>query len=346
MGTRKPPPHGVSGFVNSHPYVAGLVASATVLGVSAFVNSRLARKAERDNPPLGRLVEVNGVQLHVVERGHGEPLVLLHGNGSMVEDFLSSGLIDMAASRYRVIAFDRPGHGHSTRPRGTVWSDVAQAELIAAALAQLGVTRAVIFGHSWGCSVAMALALNHPVTVSAVVLASGYYYPTTRADVVASAGLTIPLIGDMIRHAVSPWLARAMWPLMLRKLFGPAAAPPKFGGFPKEMTFRPSQIRASAADAALMVPDAAARAGRYGELKLPVVIVAGEEDRLIDIDEQSSRLHEQVAHSVLRRVPDAGHMVHQTATDAIMSAIDEAAQLGRPQESSQHARRLEHAAAE
>jgi len=52
-----------------------------------------------------------------VERGEGEPLVLLHGNGSMIQDFKSSGLIDMAAAEYRVIAFDRPGHGHSDRPR-------------------------------------------------------------------------------------------------------------------------------------------------------------------------------------------------------------------------------------
>jgi pimeloyl-ACP methyl ester carboxylesterase len=120
-----------------------------------------------------------------------------------------------------------------------------------------------------------------------------------------------------------------MWPLVLRKLFGPASTPTKFDAFPKELTFRPSQIRASAADAALMVPDALARAGRYGELKMPVVIIAGEKDRLIDIDEQSGRLHTDVPRSSLRRVPGAGHMVHQTATNDVMSAIEEAARLGK-----------------
>jgi hypothetical protein len=57
---------------------------------------------------------------------------------------------------------------------------------------------------------------------------------------------------------------------------------------------------------------------------MPVVIVAGQEDRLIDIDKQSARLHEDVTHSTLHRVPGAGHMVHQTATDAVMVAVDEA----------------------
>ena len=79
----------------------------------AAVNLHLAKKAEAENPPKGRFVEVNGVRLHYVERGDGDPIVLLHGNGSMVEDFECSGLIDIAAKQYRVIAFDRPGFGHS-----------------------------------------------------------------------------------------------------------------------------------------------------------------------------------------------------------------------------------------
>src|SRR5450755_1455970 len=157
------------------------VASAVVVGALtaiALVNRHLAKKAERDNPAAGRFLDVNGVRLHYVERGSGEPLVLLHGNGSMIEDFESSGLIDLAAKNYRVIVFDRPGFGHSDRPRNVVWTPDAQAELIERALAQIGVSNAVVLGHSWGASVAVALALKFPELVSSLVLASGYYYPT------------------------------------------------------------------------------------------------------------------------------------------------------------------------
>ncbi len=122
-----------------------------------------------------------------------------------------------------------------------------------------------------------------------------------------------------------------MWPFLLRKIFGPAPVPEKFDAFPKEMTFRPSQIRASAAEAALMIPDASAARGHYADLKMPVVIVAGEDDRLIDIDRQSARLHGDVAHSRLHRVAGSGHMVHQTATGVVMAAIDEAAGLKQSQ---------------
>src|SRR4029450_11982655 len=111
----------------------------------------------------------------------------------------------------------------------------------------------------------------------------------------------------------------------IRKMFGPSPVPMKFGGFPKALALRPSQIRAAAAESALMIPDAFAFRGDYATLKMPVVIIAGEEDRLIDIDKQSARLHRDVKQSMLHRIPGTGHMVHQTATERVMSAIDEAA---------------------
>ena len=310
--------------LSARPYAWGAAGAAALLALSAVVNHRLAKRAERRHPPGGGFVEVDGVRLHYVERGEGEPLVLLHGNGSMIQDFDSSGLIDRAAKTHRVIAFDRPGYGHSERPRTTIWTNDAQADLIHAALAEIGVPRATVLGHSWGCSVAVSLALRHPDAVGALVLASGYYYPSVRADVIAMSGPAIPVLGDIIRYSISPVLGRLMWPMMTRKLFGPEDVPAKFEGFPKEMALRPSQIRAGAAESALMIPDAIASQHSYGELKMPVVIIAGEDDRLVDIDDQSARLHADIPQSSFHRLPGAGHMIHQTHTDAVMAAIEEA----------------------
>ena len=307
------------------PIGAGVLVAA---GVSALLNRWLAQKAERRNPPLGRFITVDGVRLHYVDRGTGTPLVLLHGNGSMIEDFQSSGLIDLAAKNYRVIAIDRPGFGHSNRPRSTVWTPQAQADLIAAALKKIGVPRAIILGHSWGTLVALALAVKFPQEVQALVLASGYYYPTARADVVMLSPPAIPLIGDLLSHTISPLLSRLMWPLLLRKIFGPSPVPEKFKGFPEEMAVRPSQIRASAAESALMIPSAHTLEQQYRLLQMPVAIVAGAEDRLIE-SEQSSHLHRDIPQSTLRSVPGTGHMVHQTATAEIMSAIDLVASQNR-----------------
>jgi pimeloyl-ACP methyl ester carboxylesterase len=302
----------------------GLVCGIAALSAAALVNRYLANKAERDNPPRGRFVNVGGVKLHYLDKGAGEPLILLHGNGSMVQDFQSSGLIAMASRKYRVIAFDRPGFGHSARPRGTIWTPNAQADLVHRALNQLGIERAHVLGHSWGASVAVALASKYPDSVAGLILASGYYYPTLRSDVFLLSGPSFPVVGDIVSHTIAPLLSRLLWPVFMRQLFGPALVPGKFREFPKEMAHRPVQIRASAAETALMIPCALQQRAKYRELNIPTVIIAGEQDRLIDIDEQSARLHREVKRSMLLRVAGAGHMVHQTATTQVMEAIDAA----------------------
>ena len=170
---------------------------------------------------------------HYLERGEGPPLVLPHGNGSMIQDFVSSGLVDLAARQHRVIAFDRPGYGHSPRPRGRVWSPQAQADLFRAALGRLGVSQAVILGHSWGASVALAMALKHPRTVRGLVLASGYYYPTARVDMALLSGPAVPLLGNVARYTIAPIASRLLWPLLLRKMFGPARSRQSSGTFPR-----------------------------------------------------------------------------------------------------------------
>ena len=308
-----------------YPVTTALAAATGLLAATAIVNWQLARKAQRDNPPIGLFIDVDGVRLHYVERGTGRPLILFHGNGSMLQDFDSSGLIDLAAKSYRVIVFDRPGFGHSSRPRSVVWTPEAQAELFANAFERLNVRQAIVLGHSWGASVAVALGRKHPALVEALVLVSGYYFPTARADVLALSAPAVPGIGDILSHTISPIASRLMWPAMLRKMFGPRPIPEKFAGFPVEMAVRPTEIRASAAETALMIPSAASSAQTYNELAMPTVIVAGSEDRIIDIDEQSARLHDAIKQSKMRRILGAGHMVQQSDTSELMAAIDEAA---------------------
>jgi pimeloyl-ACP methyl ester carboxylesterase len=308
----------------SNPWVIAGGALVGALALSAVGNLLLAQQAQRRNPPIGKFVTVNGVRLHYVDRGVGDPIVMLHGNGSMIQDFDASGIINLAAEKYRVVVFDRLGFGHTGRPSGAIWSPEAQADLLQAALAILDISRAVILGHSWGASLAVALALRHPQAVGSLVLASGYYYPTARPDFLAMSWPASPVIGTLIRHTVAPLLGRFIWPLLMRKIFGPAPTPEKFNRFPKAMALRPSQLHASAAESALLIPAAKAFCEQYRNLRTPVVIVAGAADRLINTDEQSVRLHRELPESTLHVVPGAGHMVHQTAPDIVSAAIHEA----------------------
>src|SRR3954462_8929217 len=253
---------------SSHGWVGpALLGSAAALGAAALYTNKMTRDAERKHPPIGRFLDLDGVRLHYLERGQGESLVLIHGNGTLIQDFTINGLVDRLSERFRVIVFDRPGYGYSTRPRH-LWTPRAHATLFEHALAQLGVEQAIVLGHSWGTMVAVSLALQAPTLVRSLVLLSGYYFPTARLDVVLSSPNAVPGIGDALRHTVTPPLARLMLPAGIRAMFAPAPVPQHFDRlFPKDLMVRPIQLRASMEDAAMMTPAVMELEQHYRNLK-------------------------------------------------------------------------------
>jgi pimeloyl-ACP methyl ester carboxylesterase len=258
-----------------------------------------------------------------VERGQGRPVVFLHGNGMMVEDMLISGVLAAAAERsFRAIAVDRPGFGHSERRRGTAWTAAAQAELLPRVFALLGIERPIVVGHSLGSMVALALALNHPDQVSGLVLASGYYYPTARADVALVSPSAAPLLGDLLCYTVTPLMGEMMAPRMIRKMFSPRAVPDQFADqFPVGLMLRPSQISAATKDTTHMIPDAFEMADRYPGLSCPVAILTGDADAVVDL-EQARRLHAAVPGSMLDVFAGTGHMTHYADPARVVRAIE------------------------
>jgi pimeloyl-ACP methyl ester carboxylesterase len=249
---------------------------------------------------------------------------MLHGMGALVQDFLGSGLIDRAAERYRVIAFDRPGYGYSDRPLGQIWTPETQAALVAAALGKLGIERPIVLGHSWGTLVALAIALDH-ANVSGLVLISGPYFPIARPDPLLLALPALPAVGTMLANTVSPLMVRASGPLVLRQIFAPNPVPPEFTArFPRELALRPGHVQATAGDAGLLQLAELRMAKRYGEIAVPVAIVGGDGDRLVPC-EQAERMHAAIPQSSLRRAEGVGHMVHWIVPDLVMAAVDEIA---------------------
>jgi len=299
-------------------------AAAALIGAVALVNYAVARRSERRHPPRGRFIEVDGVRLHYLEEGSGPPVVLLHGNGAMAEDFVISGVFGRLAAQHRVIAFDRPGFGHSERPRGRVWTAAAQARLIRKALDQLDVSDPILLGHSWGTLVALEMALMQPERTAGLVLVSGYYNPTPRLDVPLLSAPAIPLFGDLMRYTISPLLGWLLAPGVFRKLFAPAPVTAAFKrDFPTGLALRPWQIRANAADTALMIPAAAALAARYGALDLPITLLGAPGDRIVDTDTQAVALHERLPETRLQLSRGSGHMLHHTDPGSVVAAVEE-----------------------
>ena len=152
---------------------------------------------ERLEEPPGAFVTAAGVRVHYVRRGAGPPLVYIHGAKGSVYDFMLS-IGDRLAERYTASAFDRPGSGFSGRAAHDGGSPQAQAAVLRAAAAALGLERPVLVGHSFGAAVALAWALDAPGEVAAVVTLGGYVLPL---------GGPPPWVVALMR---SPWTLRAV----------------------------------------------------------------------------------------------------------------------------------------
>ena len=293
--------------------VALLGAALLLAGVTAGWVQWRARRAEQSNPPAGDLLDIDGVRLHCVERGAGPPVVLIHGNMVWHRDFFTSTLIQRLARNHRVIAFDRPGFGHSTRPRASGMQEFS-----------LGGGRPVVVGHSMGAMVALAMALDYSADVRKLVLLGGYYYPSTRMDALLAVPTAMPVLGDVLRNTVTAVSVRLFLKKMLKAMFVPRELPADFLlTLSGEMMVRPVQLGANAEDATFMNRQAKSSSERHHQLQLPVAIFAGAEDLVVDVEAHSMRLHDELRHSTLGVIPGVGHMVHYAAVEEIVAAIGE-----------------------
>src|SRR5438105_2319627 len=176
--------------------VFGLLAAMTILGVA---------RLEAAHPPSGEFVDVQGVRLHVVVLGvprnsaEAEPaVVLVHGASGNLED-MRLALGERLASAHRVILIDRPGHGWSSRPQSDDYASPAQqAELVAVALEQLGVKRAILIGHSWGGAFATAFALGFPERTVGLVLLSAVTHPWPANPGWYNKIAVLPILGPLV----------------------------------------------------------------------------------------------------------------------------------------------------
>ena len=140
-----------------------VVIVVAALAVLALVTQAGVFLSERAHPAQGRLVEVEGGTLHIVDLGPrdaaGPPIVMLHGASSNLEVMRPLG--ERLAKSHRVILIDRPGHGWSRRENLLEFTPGPQARMIDAALQKLGIGNAVFLVHSWSGALGARIALEH-----------------------------------------------------------------------------------------------------------------------------------------------------------------------------------------
>ncbi len=299
--------------------VAG--AAATVSGLVLYT-WRTKRRVEREVPPDGRFLDLDGARIHYVDAGSGPPIVLIHGLGGQLLNFPPDSLVALRRD-YRVLALDRPGNGYSTLSAGAVPTLAAHAAAVAGFIEALGLRRPVLVGHSFGGAVALRLALDRPDLVGGLALVSPLTHPYD-----AMPPMFQPLV---IRSALLRWLVS--WTLVtpaavrhrdevLSHLFAPDPAPPGFdidgGG---SLNLRPSGFYATSSElVALDISTLAGMAARYGELAMPVGVLFGTGDAILDHRLNGVALQGVIPGLDLELI-EAGHMIPVAAPERSVAFI-------------------------
>lgn len=312
--------------------VVVLVAALAFAWVAAGL---IGAAAEARFPPRGRFVEVPGGRLHYVEAEGGAPgrpaVVLLHGASSTHSD-LYDRLAPLLKGE-RILAFDRPGLGWSERLGGAEMADPArQADAVLAALAALGVERAVVVAHSLAGAMAARMALERPDLVQGLVMVAAvshpwpgrritwYYHPSAHK-----------LGGAAFVNAIAVPAGAVVMNASIGGVFKPQRAPHDYATRSGVgLTLRPSSFLANAQDVKGMYDFVERQAPRYGELAMPVTAIAGEEDEVVWTHVHSVGITRQARQGRLVTLPGVGHMPHHVAPGLIArevrTMLDRAAQ--------------------
>lgn len=313
----------------------GLGLFGLVLGALAAFTAWTAWRVEKALPPLGRFVAVDGARIHYLDAGAGPAILLVHGLGGQMRHFTYS-LLDRLKGNHRVVILDRPGSGYSTRASRASAAVGAQARTIARFAATIGLERPLVVGHSLGGAVALALALNHPDAVAGLALIAPASDPQDHVPPVFQ-GLVVR--SRLLRWLLA-WTVATPWSIrngaaMLAAAFDPAPVPRDFaikgGGL---LTLRPSSFINASRDLMAVRDELEAMSPRYENLRVPVGILFGARDRILDPVAHGRALAAKLPDAALELIDGEGHMVPMSSPDRvagfIASMAERAAAGGKP----------------
>lgn len=301
--------------------IAAALAAALAVVMLARHAAHYTRKVEARFPPQGRFIEAEDARIHVREAGpeHGPRLLLIHGASSNLIE-LWGPLAEEFSPIHRVIAYDRPGMGHSTRPRRNAQTLASQARVAAEVLKQTG-GPALIVAHSLGSAVALRLALDHPQLVTGLVLVAPASHPYPHKPAWWARASASPIFGPLLNLLI-PWLgpmrsagavASNFWPQPVPVNYLDEAAVP--------LIFRPRAFKASAQDVVASNAEFGAQQPRYTDLLTAAVIITAEKDKIVSPKRHARALAADLPAAELVIAPDTGHMPHRLRTDLVIAAI-------------------------
>ena len=274
-----------------------------------------------------KFVTVDGTRLHFVIRGAGRPVVLIHGNPGSTQDW--TRVFGSLAANHKVIAFDRPGHGRSERPKHGDTTVEVQARLLHDALKQLHIEHPIVVGHSWGGALALVYAISYPKEVSGVALVAPAVYESQDGVSLLTSLPAVPVIGDAVNFVLTPLFAATFVRRELKKAFSPDPVPKNYLRSVLSEWTRSKKVKAYSLDEASLNDSLKKFSPRYPEISVPVSILAGDSDLIVSEKDQAERLNKALPKSNLIVLPRTGHQIPFTHPQAVVDEVERVQRLSR-----------------
>ncbi len=293
-----------------------------LIGGLVLFSAWTAGRVEKAVPPIGRFVDIEGTRIHYLDEGTGPAIVFLHGLAGQMQH-LTYALRERLRKDYRVIFMDRPGAGYSERKPGASARLTAQADVVAAFIEKLGLERPLLVGHSLGGAVVLATALDHPAQVGGVALIA----PLTHLQSDVPPSLSRLAIASPVMRRIVAWTLAIPatirnGPAALREIFAPDAVPADFGTRGGGLLgLRPKAFYSASSDMVAVQDDLEGMAARYPDLAIPVGILYGTADRVLDHKVQGEPMLAEVPGLTLDLIENGGHMLPITATERAAQLI-------------------------
>ena len=303
-----------------------LVLLVLMLCLFAYTQIEVYR-IERNFPPVGEFVSTasGDVDIHYLRKGSGIPVVMLHGRDGSLQEFTLS-IFDKVTNNYEAITLDRPGYGYSECLDPDKLTTKGQARLINEALKKLEIEKPIMVGHSYGGAVMLQYLLDYPDQVSGAVSLGGVAYVDDPPDESFFALPRFPIVGPLVTNTVVIPFARPIARGIYEQAFCPAEAPERYINTISSLYIRPVQFTATAYELAAMYESVGKISLRYNEITVPVTIIFGSSDQMLDYVEDGQRLYKALPDARLIIVENAGHKMHHTHPDIVMDAIDQLAE--------------------
>ena len=297
-------------MVNLLEYI--FISLISLIALSAIVTVLISQKIKRSIPKFGKITTLKDAEIHWYEAGTGKPIIMLHGLAGNLRNF-TYALTDKLNQDYRVIAIDRAGCGWSKRSKPESATLQEQARIISEFIEKEKIEKPLIVGHSLGGAIALTLALEHKNKISGLALIC----PVTQMiDDIPDIFRFLNISNKWFRLFLAYTLSSLIGILTREKSFKIAFSPEpvcdnfaiKGGG---DFALSSNSFIKTSEDLTFAISSAPSVVGREKELTLPIGVLFGEDDEILDAKLHGEKFSELTG-AELKVLPNKGHMLPLT----------------------------------